>query len=174
MRQAGPCLVFDDCTRNLQKRDKKKQKAQCWSKQRLVLRGSSMTAYLSKQQSCFVDLDGRGDCEEVPYSFSWHPNSHHLDQHHHLCQRYHYGSVPRGAILPRRGGRKAAWHLDSTSRSPRRLAAVRAKGGSCDLWPSDCGCIHSWQEPYQVKLCCYQSTSADVSVSTSGSWVLSC
>ena len=125
---------------------------------------SSMTAYLSKQQSCFAELDGRGDCGEVPCSFSWHhqhPNNHHHHQHHHPCQRYHYGSVPGGATLPRRGGRMAAWHLDNVSRSPSRLAAVRAKGGSCDLWPSECGCVQSWQEPYQVKLCDYQRTSAD-------------
>ncbi|XP_070838409.1 disks large homolog 2 isoform X25 [Chaetodon trifascialis] len=112
-----------------------------------------MTAYLSKQQSCFADLDGSGDCGEVPCSFSWHqqhPNNHHRHQQHHLCQRYHYGSVPGGATLPRRGGRMAAWHLDSASRSPSRLAAVRAKGGSCDLWPSECGCVQSWQEPYQA------------------------
>ncbi|XP_078028311.1 disks large homolog 2 isoform X10 [Epinephelus lanceolatus] len=110
-----------------------------------------MTAYLSKQQSCFADLDERGDCGEVPCSFSWHhqhPNSHH---HQHSSQRYYYGSVPGGATLPRRGGRMAAWHLDNmSSRSPSRLAAVRAKGGSCDLWPPECGCAQSWQEHYQA------------------------
>ncbi len=127
-----------------------------------------MTAYLSKQQSCFSDQDGRGDCGEAPCSFSWHHQHPNSDHHHHPCQRYHYGSVPGGATLPRKGGRMAAWHLDNTpSRSPSRLAAVRAKGGSCDLWPSECGCVQSWQEPYQVKLCYYQSTSADVSMKTS-------
>ncbi|XP_031167003.1 disks large homolog 2 isoform X38 [Sander lucioperca] len=110
-----------------------------------------MTAYLSKQQSCYADLDGRGGCGEVPCSFSWHhqhPNSH---QQQHSCQRYHYRSVPGGATLPRRVGRMATWHLDSaSSRSPSRLAAVRAKGGSCDLWPPECSCSQSWQEPYQA------------------------
>lgn len=114
-----------------------------------------MTLHLSKQQSCYADLDGRGDCGEAPCSFSWHQqhqSSHHRDHHHHHrhCQRHHYGSIPRGATLPRRGGARAGWHLDGTSRSPSRLAAVRAKGGSCDLWPSECGCIQRWQEPYQV------------------------
>lgn len=129
------------------------------------MRGGSMTAYLSKQQSCFADLDGRGDCVEEPSSFSWHhqhPNSCHRDQHRHLYQRYHYGSVPGEATLPRRVGVGTTWHLDRTSRSPSRLAAAKAKGGSCDLWPSECDCIESWQESYQVKLSCYKSTSADV------------
>ncbi|KAG7237386.1 hypothetical protein INR49_032431 [Caranx melampygus] len=110
-----------------------------------------MTLYLSKQQSCFADLDGRGDGRGAPCSFSWqhqHPGSQHP---HHSSQRYHYGSVPGGATLPRKGGRMAAWHLDSTSpRSSGRLAEVRAKGGSCDLWPSECGCVQSWPEPYQA------------------------
>ncbi|XP_034461577.1 disks large homolog 2 isoform X22 [Hippoglossus hippoglossus] len=110
-----------------------------------------MTLYLNKQQSCFADLDGRGDCGEEPCSFSWH-HQHPSNRHQHQpCQRYHYGSIPGGATLPRKGGRMAAWHLDSmSSRSPSRLAAVRAKGGSCDLWPSECGCVQSWQEPYQA------------------------
>ncbi|XP_074466430.1 disks large homolog 2 isoform X25 [Sebastes fasciatus] len=107
-----------------------------------------MTAYLSKQQSCLPDLDGRGDCVEVPYSFSWHQQ--HPDNHHHH-QRNHYRSVPGGATLPRRGGQMTAWHMDSmSSRSPGRLAAVRAKGGSCDLWPAECGCVQSWQETQQA------------------------
>ncbi|XP_023260642.1 disks large homolog 2 isoform X11 [Seriola lalandi dorsalis] len=110
-----------------------------------------MTLYLSKQQSCFADLDGRGECREVPCSFSWHqqqPSNHHP---HHPCLRYHYGSVPGGATLPRKGGRMANWHLDCmSSRTFSRLVEVRAKGGSCDLWPSECGCVQSWQEPYQA------------------------
>lgn len=121
-----------------------------------------MTAYLSKQHSCFSELDGRGDGGEVPYSYNWHqhqqPGSHHHHFHHHHHhhqqpgQRYHYASVPGGATLPRRGGRLAAWHFDSmSSRSPSHLASVRAKGGSCDLWPTECGCLHNWHEPYQVK-----------------------
>lgn len=124
-------------------------------KPRLVLHGSSMTAYLSKQQTCFADLNGRGDSGEAPYSFSWHhqpPNNHHQHQHHHLCQRYHYGPVPGGATLPRRGSRTAAWHVDSSSKRPNRLGTIRAKGASCDLWPSECDCIDSWQGHYQVKL----------------------
>lgn len=129
--------------------------------------GGRMTVYLSKQQSCFSDLDGRGDCGEVPCSFSCH-HQHPSHHHQHPCHRYHYGSVPGGATLPRKGGRMAAWHLDNSSfRSPSRLAAVRAKGGSCDLWPSECGCSHSWREPYQVKL--HQSISACVFMRTNAS-----
>ncbi|CAB1448983.1 unnamed protein product [Pleuronectes platessa] len=110
-----------------------------------------MTLYLNKQRSCFAHVDGRGDCGEEPSSFSWH-HQHPSNRHqHHPCQRYHYGSIPGGATLPRKGGRMVAWHLDSmSSRSPSRLAAVRAKGGSCNLWPSECGCVQSWQEPYQA------------------------
>lgn len=129
------------------------------------MHGGSMTAYLNKQQSCLADPDGRGDCVEVPSSFRWHhqhPNSHNQDQHHHLYQQYHYGSVPGGATLPRRVADGTVWHLGSTSRSPSRLAAAKAKGGSCDLWPSECDCIPGWQDSYQVKNFCYKSTSADV------------
>ncbi|XP_068457173.1 disks large homolog 2 isoform X8 [Clinocottus analis] len=45
----------------------------------------------------------------------------------------------------------AGWHLDSmSSRSPGRLASARAKAGSYDLWPPECGCVQSWQEPHQA------------------------
>ncbi|XP_078142745.1 disks large homolog 2 isoform X4 [Centroberyx gerrardi] len=115
-----------------------------------------MTAYLSKQQSCFADLDGRGGCGEAPCSCGWN-HQHHGDhqplqhQHQSQSQRYHYGSAPGGATLPRKGGRATAWHSENSScRSPGRLAAIRAKGGSCDLWPSECGCVQNWQEPYQA------------------------
>ncbi|XP_034406457.1 disks large homolog 2-like [Cyclopterus lumpus] len=108
-----------------------------------------MTAYLSKQQSCIADLDGRGDCGDVPCSFSWHHQ--HTNNHQHPGQRYHHRPVPGGDTLPRRGGQMAAWHLDSmSSRSPGRLASIRAKGGSCDLWPPECGCVQSWQELHQA------------------------
>lgn len=138
---------------------------------RLALDGSSssMTAYLSKQQSCFANLDGSGDCGAVPYPFSWHhkhPNSHHCDPHHHLRQHYHYGSVSGRANLPHKVGGKVAGHLGYTLRSPSRLCAVKAKGSDCDLWPSDCGCIQRRQETYQVKICCYQSPLTEVSIST--------
>lgn len=133
------------------------------------MRVGSMTAYLSKQHSCFSELDARED-REMPCSYSWHsqqpgnlhPHHHHPHQHQHhhhhqqqqqqQSQRYHYASAPGGATLPRRGGRPGAWHhTDSLShRSPSHFASVRAKGGSCDLWPSECGCHHSWHEPYQV------------------------
>ncbi|TNN80101.1 Disks large 2 [Liparis tanakae] len=108
-----------------------------------------MTAYLSKQQSYIAELDGRGDSVEVPCSFSWqhqHPNNH-----QHPGQRYHYRSVSSGDTLPRREGQMPAWQLDSTSsRSPGRLASVRAEEGSCDLWPPECGFVQSWQEFHQV------------------------
>lgn len=120
-----------------------------------------MTAYLSKQQSCFAELDGRRDYGDAPCSFNWHhqhPNSQHHLHRQQPCQRYHYGSVPGGATLPRKGGRMVDWHLESKScRSPSHLAAIRAKEGSGDLWPSECGCHQSWQEPYQVKLLRYQT-----------------
>uniref|UniRef100_A0AAV2JG44 Uncharacterized protein n=1 Tax=Knipowitschia caucasica TaxID=637954 RepID=A0AAV2JG44_KNICA len=127
-----------------------------------------MTAYLSKQQSCFSELDGQED-REGPSSYSWlsqqpgtlhhhyqHQHQQQQQHHHHnqqSGQRYHYASVPGGATLPRRGGRPGGWHhSDSLShRSPSHFASVRAKGGSCDLWPSECGCHHNWHEPYQVK-----------------------
>lgn len=112
-----------------------------------------MTVYLSKQQSCLADLDGRGHCGEVPCSCSWdhqHPNNHH---HQHRGQRHHYRSVPGGALLSPRGGQTAARHLDSiSSRSPSRLLSVRAKGGSTDVWPPVCSCVQSWQVPNQVKV----------------------
>ncbi|KAF3841557.1 hypothetical protein F7725_007419 [Dissostichus mawsoni] len=102
-----------------------------------------MTAYLSKQHSCSVDLDGGGECGEGPCSFSWH--------HQHPHHRYHQRSVPGGATLSRSGGRMVNWHLDgSPSRSPSHLAVVKAKGGGCDLAPHQCGCVQSWQEPYQA------------------------
>lgn len=112
--------------------------------------GNIMTAYLSKQQSCFGDLDGRRDTREPPCSFSWQ-HQHHCHQHYHPCLCCHYGFIPGGGTLPRRGGQRTAWHLYQTFRSPSRLAVLRAKWGSCDLWPSECGCIQSWQEPFQVK-----------------------
>lgn len=102
-----------------------------------------MTAYLSKQHSCFADLDGNRDYGNCSFSS---PNQHRCHQRQH----HHYGSVPGGGTLPRRGGQRT-WHLDQTSGSSSRLAATRAKGRSCDLWPSECGCMHSWQEPHQVK-----------------------
>lgn len=118
---------------------------------------SSMTAYVSKQQSCFANLDRSGDCGEVPYPFSWHhkhPDSHHCDQHHHLCQRYRHVSVSGRATLPQKVGGKAARHLDCTLRS--LAGCVQSKprggGGDWDPWPSDCGCIQRQQEPCQVKL----------------------
>lgn len=104
-----------------------------------------MTAYLSKQHSCFADLDGNGDYGN---GSSCSPNQHRCHQRRHH-QQHHYGSVPGGGTLPRRGGQRT-WHLDQTSGSSSRLAATRAKGRSCDLWPSECGCMHSWQEPRQV------------------------
>ncbi|KAI9516425.1 hypothetical protein NQZ68_015926 [Dissostichus eleginoides] len=104
-----------------------------------------MTAYLSKQHSCSVDLDGGGECGEGPCSFSWH--------HQHPHHRYHQRSVPGGATLSRSGGRMVNWHLDSSpSRSPSHLAVVKAKGGGCDLAPHQCGCVQSWQEPYQFPM----------------------
>ncbi|XP_060912058.1 disks large homolog 2 isoform X13 [Labrus mixtus] len=112
-----------------------------------------MTAYLSKQRSCFADFDGGGDCGGVPCSFSLHQqqpgNQHRL---HHPGKQYHYGSVPGGATLPRRGGQRVMdWHSESVScRSPSRMVSVRAKGGSCDLWPPECGCAQSWQDPHQA------------------------
>uniref|UniRef100_A0A3P8WYG8 Discs, large homolog 2 (Drosophila) n=1 Tax=Cynoglossus semilaevis TaxID=244447 RepID=A0A3P8WYG8_CYNSE len=110
-----------------------------------------MTLYLSKQQSCFADLDERGECGEVPCSLSWQLQQPSTQRQHRPCQRYYYGSVPGGATLPRKGGRMAPCHLEGmSSRSQSHLAAVRMKGGSCDLWPSECGCSQSWQEPYQA------------------------
>ncbi|TWW74264.1 Disks large -like protein 2 [Takifugu flavidus] len=100
-----------------------------------------MTAHLSKQHSCFADLDGQGDYGNR----SPHQRHCHQRRRHH---QHHYGSVPGGGTLPRRGGK--TWHLDQTSGSSSRLAATRAKGRSCDLWPSECGCMHSWQEPRQA------------------------
>lgn len=112
-----------------------------------MLRGNNMTAYLSKQHSCFADLDAKRDYGNC--SFSSSPHQHHCRQRRHY-QQNHYGSVPGGGTLPRRGGQRT-WHLDQPSGSSRRLAATRAKGRSCDLWPSECGCAHSWQEAHQVK-----------------------
>lgn len=111
-----------------------------------MLRGNSMTAYLSKQHSCFADLDGKRDYGNCYFGS---PHQHHCHQRRHH-QHHQYGSVPGGATLPRRG-RLRTWHLDQTSGSSSRLAATRAKGRSCDLWPSECGCTHSWQEAHQVK-----------------------
>lgn len=131
-----------------------------------------MTLYLSKQQSCFADLDERGECGEVPCSLSWQLQQPSTQRQHRPCQRYYYGSVPGGATLPRKGGRMAPCHLEGmSSRSQSHLAAVRMKGGSCDLWPSECGCSQSWQEPYQVKWCCYQSWGTRLDSLTEGpSW----
>lgn len=152
--------MLDACTAKATKegREEKKQGTK-WgsSERRVVLCGGSMTAYLSKQQSCFADLDSRGGCGEAPCSCGWHHQHHsdhhqHHHHHHHQAHRYHYGLVPGGATLPRKGGRMAAWHAESSScRSPGRLSAIRAKGGSCDLWPSECGYL----PPYQVKALCY-------------------
>ncbi|KAJ3588669.1 hypothetical protein NHX12_009523 [Muraenolepis orangiensis] len=145
-----------------------------------------MTAYLSKQQSCYADLDddddddggrgGRGGGgygeEEVEVAY-WtqrrrrrrppqpqpqhhhpqhhqpqhHQPQHHYPQHHQLprqhshqhqpphqasLQRYTYGAgVPGGATLPRGWGRPGT-------------------GQAGEPWPSQCGYLQGWQEPYQA------------------------
>ncbi|CAL8398671.1 unnamed protein product, partial [Boreogadus saida] len=131
-----------------------------------------MTAYLSKQQSCYADLDdegrgGRGGYgEEEAY---WtqrrqrpqHHQHHHQQQPHQLprqhshqhpshqsLQRYQHGAgVPGGATLPKRWGRTGQ------GGEPKGLLSYRsasAKGRSCDQWAAECGCVQGWQEPYQV------------------------
>lgn len=100
-----------------------------------------MTAYLSKQQSCCVEMHGRvGDRGggEAPCSCSW--------QHGY---NYQPSPSPSMSTLPRQRAKLTASRSESSWRSPSR-AALRAKGGSCDLW-NDCACHpHSWHEPYQV------------------------
>ncbi|XP_016349065.1 disks large homolog 2-like isoform X13 [Sinocyclocheilus anshuiensis] len=102
-----------------------------------------MTTYLSKQQSCCVEMHGRvGDRggSEAPCSCSWQ----HEPQH-----GYNYQPSPSMSILPRQRAKLTASHSESSWRSPSR-GTLRAKGGSCDLW-TECGCHpHSWHEPYQV------------------------
>lgn len=129
-----------------------------------------MTAYLSKQHSCFADLDGNRDYGNCSFSSPNHHRCHQRRRH----QQHHYGSVPGGGTLPRRGGQRT-WHLDQTSGSSSRLAATRAKGRSCDLWPSECGCMHSWQEPHQVKphKFIYISLTELLNLSTNLKWMFS-
>ncbi|XP_047462455.1 disks large homolog 2 isoform X26 [Mugil cephalus] len=113
------------------------------------------TAYLRKQQSCFADLGGGGDRREVPRSCSCHqhPSSHHHHYHHqhrhhhhqhHQCQPYAHGSFLGGATLPRREGGLVA-PCGASCRGPGGLMAARAKGGSCDLWPPERGCVQTCQ-----------------------------
>ena len=127
-----------------------------------------MTAYLSKQQSCYADLDdegrgGRGGYGEEeaywtqrrqrPQHHQQHPHQlprQHSHQHpsHQSLQRYQHGAgVPGGATLPKRWGRTGQ------GGEPKGLLSYRsasAKGGSCDQWAAECGCVQGWQEPYQV------------------------
>ncbi|XP_016416896.1 disks large homolog 2-like isoform X16 [Sinocyclocheilus rhinocerous] len=102
-----------------------------------------MTAYLSKQQSCCVEMHGRvGDRGEgeAPCSCSWQ----HEPQH-----GYNYQPSPSMSTLPRQRAKLTASRSESSWRSPSR-SALRAKGGSCDLW-RECGCHpHRWHEPYQA------------------------
>ncbi len=104
-----------------------------------------MTAYLSKQQSCCVEMHGRvGDRGggEAPCSCSWQ----HEPQH-----GYNYQPSPSLSMstLPRQRAKLKASRSESSWRSPSR-GALRAKGGSYDLW-TECDCHpHSWHEPYQV------------------------
>lgn len=104
-----------------------------------------MTAYLSKQQSCCVEMHGRvGDRGggEVPCSCSWQ----HEPQHGY---NYQPSSSPSMSTLPRQRAKLTASRSESSWRSPSR-GVLQAKGGSCDLW-TECGCHpHNWHEPYQV------------------------
>uniref|UniRef100_UPI004034D89C disks large homolog 2 isoform 3 n=1 Tax=Danio rerio TaxID=7955 RepID=UPI004034D89C len=100
-----------------------------------------MTAYLSKQQSCCVEMHGHvGDRGggDAPCSCSWQ-------------QGYNYQPSPSPSMstLPRQRAKLTASRSESSWRSPSR-GTLRAKGGSCDLW-NDCACHpHSWHEPYQA------------------------
>ncbi|XP_077098622.1 disks large homolog 2 isoform X41 [Siphateles boraxobius] len=104
-----------------------------------------MTAYLSKQQSCCVEMHGHvGDRggDEVPCSCSWQ----HEPQHGY---NYRPSSSPSISTLPRQRAKLTASRSESSWRSPSR-GVLQAKGGSCDLW-TDCGCHpHNWHEPYQA------------------------
>ncbi|TRY98744.1 hypothetical protein DNTS_007687 [Danionella cerebrum] len=96
-----------------------------------------MTAYLNKQQSCCAEMHGRS---ETSCSCSWQ----HGYNYHPSPSR-----SPSMSTLPRQRVKLTASRSESSWRSPSH-AALRAKGGSCDLW-KDCGCHpHSWHEPYQA------------------------
>nr|XP_055064313.1 disks large homolog 2 isoform X30 [Misgurnus anguillicaudatus] len=106
-----------------------------------------MTAYLSKQQSCCVEMRGRAGERgggEAPCSCSWQPEPQH---------GYDYqpspSPSPSMSTLPRQRAKLTASRSESSWRSPSR-GMPRAKGGSCDLW-AECSCHpNSWHEPYQA------------------------
>ncbi len=108
-------------------------------------RALGMTAYLSKQQSCCMEMHGRvGDRGggEAHCSCSWQ----HEPQHGY---NYQPSPSPSMSTLPRQRAKLTASRSESSWRSPSH-GALRAKGGSCDLW-TECDCHpHSWHEPYQV------------------------
>ncbi|KAG9263600.1 hypothetical protein AMEX_G23648 [Astyanax mexicanus] len=104
-----------------------------------------MTAHLNKQQSCCLEMHG-GRGPDAPCACSWQQD----------VQRGGYGchatSSPAMsmATLPRQRAKLTSSRSESSWRSPSRGAALRAKGGSCELW-ADCSCSqHGWRETYQA------------------------
>lgn len=137
-----------------------------------------MSAYLNKQPSCCVDAEGRAVIEhrdaghlhqhhlhnqqqQQPCSYNWQPQHQHQPQPPSTPLAHGYAPYPSSpcistSTMPRQRAKLTASRSESSWRSPSRAASaggnmMRSKGGSCDLWTSDCGCPQSWTEPYQVK-----------------------
>ncbi|XP_076876648.1 disks large homolog 2 isoform X25 [Brachyhypopomus gauderio] len=102
-----------------------------------------MTAPLSKQQSCCVDLRGSGGCAGCggsgsPCLCGWRPDSQ------------HYPPSPSSSSLPRRRARLTPSRSESWWPSLGGDPALQARVGSCELW-GEGGCTqHDWHEPYQA------------------------